>query len=195
MLADRHGSAGRCRDPDPEDRRPGGTRQRRHPARCWRPSRDGVSESPPSSSARHRRPRGGAPRYELATQRQWRSLGSSPEATLSRSGDERQLMQIVLNLLLNAEEALAGPAGSATFASTLNRAPGRVSCRWTTGQASPWRLRGGALEPFFTTRSASRRDRAWADGRPGLPRARRTLCLDGHSAGTLAFVADSERGG
>jgi len=71
-------------------------------------------------------------------------------------GDERELQQLVLNLLVNAEEALHGQADR-QLRMTLNRAPGRVSLSIEdSGPGVPADLRERIFEPFFTTRSSSR---------------------------------------
>ena len=76
--------------------------------------------------------------------------------TFRVKGDERQLQQLVLNLLLNAEEALQGQPDR-QLRMTLNRAPGRVSLSVEdSGPGVPADLRERIFEPFFTTRSSTR---------------------------------------
>jgi two-component system, NtrC family, C4-dicarboxylate transport sensor histidine kinase DctB len=69
-------------------------------------------------------------------------------------GDERQLQQIVLNLLVNAEEALAGQP-ERRLDVTASRAGGRVAVAvHDTGAGVPADLRDRIFEPFFTTRAS-----------------------------------------
>jgi two-component system C4-dicarboxylate transport sensor histidine kinase DctB len=71
-------------------------------------------------------------------------------------GDERQLQQLVLNLLVNAEEALQGQPDR-RLRMTLNRAPGRISLSVEdSGPGVPADLRDRIFEPFVTTRSSTR---------------------------------------
>jgi signal transduction histidine kinase len=70
-------------------------------------------------------------------------------------GDERQLQQLVLNLLINAEEALAGqPDPRLDIAAS--RGDGRVRLAvHDTGPGVPHQLREHIFEPFVTTRGTA----------------------------------------
>jgi two-component system NtrC family sensor kinase len=71
-------------------------------------------------------------------------------------GDERQLQQAILNLIVNAEEALeAAPARRLSI--RLEETNGRVRCTVKdSGCGIPRELRPSIFEPFRTTRSTSR---------------------------------------
>jgi two-component system C4-dicarboxylate transport sensor histidine kinase DctB len=72
------------------------------------------------------------------------------------SGQERALEQVVLNLLVNAEEALDGQA-ERRVSLTLARLAGRVQLAVSdTGPGVPPELKERIFEPFFTTRSSPR---------------------------------------
>jgi signal transduction histidine kinase len=79
---------------------------------------------------------------------------SSPRCRVR--GDDRQLQQLFLNLLVNAEEALAG-ANPRGLRVTLDCGGGLARCLVEdTGSGVPTELRGRIFEPFFTTRPAER---------------------------------------
>jgi len=67
-------------------------------------------------------------------------------------GDERQLLQVILNLLVNAEEALAGQSPRALRLTVEPDSP-MVRCIVAdTGPGVPPDLRERVFEPFFSTR-------------------------------------------
>lgn len=71
-------------------------------------------------------------------------------------GDERHIQQVVINLLVNAEEALTGQP-ERQLRLTLGRAGGRVQLAVAdSGPGVPADLREQIFEPFFTTRSSPR---------------------------------------
>jgi two-component system C4-dicarboxylate transport sensor histidine kinase DctB len=71
-------------------------------------------------------------------------------------GHERALEQVVVNLLVNAEEALDGQA-ERRLSLELARAEGRVRFLVSdTGHGVPPELRARIFEPFFTTRTSER---------------------------------------
>jgi len=80
-----------------------------------------------------------------------------PQEYYRVAGQDRALEQVVLNLLVNAEEALEGQA-ERRVSLTLVRAAGRVQLAVSdTGPGVPPELRETIFEPFFTTRSSSSR--------------------------------------
>jgi two-component system C4-dicarboxylate transport sensor histidine kinase DctB len=80
-----------------------------------------------------------------------------PHESFRVAGEDRALEQVVLNLLVNAEEALEGQA-ERRVSLTLARAAGRVQLAVSdTGPGVPKELRETIFEPFFTTRSSSSR--------------------------------------
>jgi C4-dicarboxylate-specific signal transduction histidine kinase len=71
-------------------------------------------------------------------------------------GDERQLQQLFLNLLVNAEEALAG-ANPRALRIAVECSEAVVRCMVEdSGPGVPPDLRARIFEPFFTTRLSQR---------------------------------------
>lgn len=106
-------------------------------------------------------------------------------------GDEKTLLQIVLNLVLNAEDALAGhPRRDLRIAGTTR--DGRVQLQVSdSGPGIPAEIQDRIFEPFFSTRNDPR-----AVGL-GLAVARRmaadlkgTVALASGGAGETTFVVD-----
>ena len=100
-------------------------------------------------------------------------------------GDERQLQQLLLNLLVNAEEALAG-ANPRRLKVTLDCPEGRVRCIVEdSGPGVPAELRTRIFEPFFTTRLSERN--------VGLGLAAASAIAAAH--GGRLFIEHAESGG
>lgn len=79
-----------------------------------------------------------------------------PEERCVVWGDERQLQQVVINLLVNAEEALAGEP-QRLLRLSLSRGGGLVRLAVAdTGGGVPPGLRQRIFDPFFTTRASER---------------------------------------
>jgi signal transduction histidine kinase len=80
-----------------------------------------------------------------------------PEATPCQvRGDERQLAQAVLNLVLNAEEALSGQQDR-QLRIALTRSDGSVQVHVAdSGPGVDAAIRSRIFEPFFTTRASDR---------------------------------------
>jgi two-component system C4-dicarboxylate transport sensor histidine kinase DctB len=79
-----------------------------------------------------------------------------PQVSYRVTGQERALEQVIVNLLVNAEEALEGQADR-RLSVTLARAAGHIQLSVSdTGHGVPPELRERIFEPFFTTRSSER---------------------------------------
>ena len=80
-----------------------------------------------------------------------------PELTVE--GDPVQLEQVLLNLLINARQAMLGKGGSLTIKATAEGADGReVKIQVIdTGAGIPSKLLDKIFEPFFTTKEATRK--------------------------------------
>jgi C4-dicarboxylate-specific signal transduction histidine kinase len=79
-----------------------------------------------------------------------------PDVRFRAFGDERQIQQALINLLVNAEEALAGQA-ERQLRITLSRAAGRLQLAIAdSGPGVAVELRERIFEPFFTTRGSDR---------------------------------------
>jgi C4-dicarboxylate-specific signal transduction histidine kinase len=80
------------------------------------------------------------------------ALVASDRSPLAVRGSTAELQQAVLNLIANAEEALAGTAGGAIQVAATEEA-GTVTVRVVdNGPGVPMALREQIFEPFFTTR-------------------------------------------
>jgi two-component system C4-dicarboxylate transport sensor histidine kinase DctB len=80
-----------------------------------------------------------------------------PQEYYRVAGEERALEQLILNLLVNAEEALEGQP-ERRVSLTIARADGRVQLAVAdSGPGVPPELRDTIFDPFFTTRSSSSR--------------------------------------
>jgi signal transduction histidine kinase len=71
-------------------------------------------------------------------------------------GDDRQLQQVVLNLLVNAEEALTGAAERRLRVSVETAPPNVRVVVSDTGPGVPPEMRDRIFEPFFSTRLSDR---------------------------------------
>ena len=71
-------------------------------------------------------------------------------------GDDRQLQQVVLNLLVNAEEAMTGAAERRLRVSVEPAPPNVRVAVSDTGPGVPPELRVRIFEPFFSTRLSDR---------------------------------------
>jgi signal transduction histidine kinase len=101
-----------------------------------------------------------------------------PPTAVTIAGDERAVLQVLLNLVLNAEEALAQqPQRHLRIGVEREDGATRIIVS-DTGHGVPEALRERIFEPFFTTRTSER-----AVGL-GLPVAR---SLAGESGGQLAL--------
>ena len=107
------------------------------------------------------------------------------EESLTTRGDRVQLQQVLLNLVVNALEALAESDGDRRIGIRTERAPGgmaRVSVE-DTGPGLPTPVRHEIFKPFFTTKAKGMG--------MGLSIARSIL---GAHGGTITVDADRERG-
>ena len=101
-----------------------------------------------------------------------------PSTAVTIAGDGRAVLQVLLNLVLNAEEALAQQS-QRQLRIVVEREDGTIRVVVSdTGHGVPEALRERIFEPFFTTRTSER-----AVGL-GLPVAR---ALAGESGGQLAL--------
>jgi signal transduction histidine kinase len=95
-------------------------------------------------------------RYQLGRAGVEVSWDGAPGSRCYIRGDERQLQQLFLNLLVNAEEALAG-ANPRALRLTLDCREGLVRCLVEdTGPGVPADSATRIFEPFFTTRLSER---------------------------------------
>lgn len=79
-----------------------------------------------------------------------------PSTPLEVTGDGRALLQLLLNLVINAEEALAHqPQRVLTIAAGRGAGATRLAVS-DTGHGVPHELRERIFEPFFTTRTGER---------------------------------------
>lgn len=79
------------------------------------------------------------------------------QPTLCVCGDEVQLEQVLLNLLINARQAMLGKGGSLTIkASAEENEQVRIQVI-DTGAGIPEQLIGKIFQPFFTTKSGKRK--------------------------------------
>jgi signal transduction histidine kinase len=83
---------------------------------------------------------------------------------LSVEGDTVQLEQVLLNLLINARQAMLGKGGSLTIKASSEEG-GQVKIQVIdTGAGIPAALLGRIFEPFFTTKDASKKGEAKGSG-------------------------------
>ncbi|MCC7350159.1 MAG: hypothetical protein IT446_06275 [Phycisphaerales bacterium] len=74
------------------------------------------------------------------------------------NGDGVQLEQVLLNLLINARQAMLGRGGSLTIKASLNESADEVRLQVIdTGPGIPEKLLTKIFEPFFTTKGTARR--------------------------------------
>jgi signal transduction histidine kinase len=86
------------------------------------------------------------------------------EPELSVTGDPVQLEQVLLNLLINARQAMLGKGGAITIkAQRLEDGETRLQVI-DTGPGIPARLLSKIFQPFFTTKSTARRGEAKGTG-------------------------------
>jgi signal transduction histidine kinase len=80
-------------------------------------------------------------------------------------GDPVQLEQVLLNLLINARQAMIGRGGSLTIKAALSEAPGEVKLQVIdSGPGIPERLLSRIFEPFFTTKGTAKKGEAKGTG-------------------------------
>lgn len=71
-------------------------------------------------------------------------------------GNANQLQQVLMNLLINSQQAMEGQPGQVTIATGLSRS-GRVEIRVSdTGPGIPVEIRHRLFDPFFTTKPAGK---------------------------------------
>ena len=71
-------------------------------------------------------------------------------------GNANQLQQVLMNLLINSQQAMEGRPGQVTMTTSLSRA-GRVEIRVSdTGPGIPAEIRHRLFDPFFTTKPAGK---------------------------------------
>jgi two-component system NtrC family sensor kinase len=75
---------------------------------------------------------------------------------LTVQGDTVQLEQVLLNLLINARQAMAGKSGALTIKASENDGQVRIQVI-DTGPGIPEKVLGKIFEPFFTTKGTARR--------------------------------------
>jgi signal transduction histidine kinase len=80
-------------------------------------------------------------------------------------GDPIQLEQVLLNLLINARQAMLGKGGSLTVKGAAADEPGEVKLQVIdTGPGIPDRFVARIFEPFFTTKGTTRKGEAKGTG-------------------------------
>src|SRR3954464_167027 len=90
-------------------------------------------------------------------------LQIEPELTVF--GDPVQLEQVLLNLLINARQAMLGRGGSLTIKGFRNPSRPEVLIQVIdTGPGIPEKLRPRIFEPFFTTKGTARKGEAKGTG-------------------------------
>jgi two-component system NtrC family sensor kinase len=95
-------------------------------------------------------------RYQLGRLGITVTVDRTPPAACQVRGDERQLTQALLNLVLNAEEALAGYS-TRQLRVAITREGASVQVRvGDSGPGVPPDIKSRIFEPFFTTRSSDR---------------------------------------
>jgi signal transduction histidine kinase len=82
---------------------------------------------------------------------------------LSVHGDPVQLEQVLLNLLINARQAMLGKGGSLTVKATRDGTETKIQVI-DTGPGIPPTLLSKIFEPFFTTKDANRKGEAKGTG-------------------------------
>jgi signal transduction histidine kinase len=81
------------------------------------------------------------------------------------SGDAVQLEQVLLNLLINARQAMLGKGGSLTIKAGRSEPSGDVRIQVIdTGPGIPEKLLAKIFEPFFTTKGTARRGESRGTG-------------------------------
>ena len=76
---------------------------------------------------------------------------------LNVKGDPIQLEQVLLNLLINARQAMLGKGGSITVKAAASEAPGELRIQVIdTGPGIPEKLLPKIFDPFFTTKGTAK---------------------------------------
>jgi two-component system NtrC family sensor kinase len=84
---------------------------------------------------------------------------------LTVEGDSVQLEQVLLNLLINARQAMLGRGGSLTIKASQSESTDEVRIQVIdTGAGIPEKLVGKIFEPFFTTKGTARRGESKGTG-------------------------------
>ena len=80
-------------------------------------------------------------------------------------GDAVQLEQVLLNLMINARQAMLGKGGSLTIRANAAETPGEVKIQVIdTGPGIPEKLLPKIFEPFFTTKGTAKKGEAKGTG-------------------------------
>ena len=85
------------------------------------------------------------------------------QPNLSVNGDPVQLEQVLLNLLINARQAMLGKGGSLSIKALTEAGQVKIQVI-DTGPGIPDQLQAKIFEPFFTTKSTSRRGESKGTG-------------------------------
>jgi signal transduction histidine kinase len=110
---------------------------------------------------------------------------------LEVNGDAVQLEQVLLNLLINARQAMLGRGGSLTIKGSSGDADGEVRLQIIdTGPGIPEKVLPRIFEPFFTTKGATRRGEARGTGL-GLAICREIII---HHGGRIDVSSEPGRG-
>jgi signal transduction histidine kinase len=112
-----------------------------------------------------------------------------PELTVE--GDAVQLEQVLLNLLINARQAMLGKGGSLTVKAGMVEESDEVRIQVIdTGPGIPEKVIGRIFEPFFTTKGTTRRGEAKGTGL-GL-----AICKDiiQHHSGRIQVTSEVGKG-
>ncbi len=107
------------------------------------------------------------------------------------SGDQIQLEQVLLNLLINARQAMLGKGGSLTVKAGVVHETGELRLQVIdTGPGIPEKLLPRIFQPFFTTKGTARRGEAKGTGL-GL-----SICKDiiEHHHGRIEVQSEVGRG-
>jgi len=110
---------------------------------------------------------------------------------LKVTGDEVQLQQVVLNLLINARQAMLGKSGSLTIKAQRMDDTDEIRIQVIdTGPGIPEKVLPKIFEPFFTTKSAAKRGESRGTGL-GL-----AICKDiiEHHKGRIEVTSEIGRG-
>jgi signal transduction histidine kinase len=105
------------------------------------------------------------------------------------NGDSVQIEQVLLNLLINARQAMLGKGGSLTVKAAVDGAEVRIQVI-DTGPGIPENLLPKIFQPFFTTKGTARKDESKGTGL-GL-----AICKDiiEHHKGRIAVESQVGRG-
>lgn len=87
------------------------------------------------------------------------------EPGLKFVGDPTQIEQVLLNLLINARQAMLGKGGSISVKAKLTETPGEFVLQVIdSGPGIPEKLREKIFQPFFTTKGTTSRGEAKGSG-------------------------------